>query len=169
MTAKTNNDCKEVPSGDVEDELREIKAAQMVKKYMLWSMGAGLIPVPLVDVGVLSVVQLKMLYSLSKHYQVPFCKNAGKSAIATLLGFVTTNSLRGSVFTSVLKGLPGGALLGAVSMPIYSGAVTHAIGKIFVQHFESGGTFLTFKPYKVKEHFKKLYKEGQTVASNLKK
>ena len=152
-----------------DDELREIKAAKIVKRYMLWSMGAGLIPLPLVDVGVLAAVQLKMLATLSRFYQVPFCRNAVKSVIATLLGFITTNSLRGSVVTSFLKSLPGVGFLGSVSMPIYSGATTYAIGKIFVQHFESGGTFLTFRPYKVKEHFKKLYKEGQTVASNLKK
>lgn len=161
--------CSEVTLFDDEDQLREIKAAEIVKRYMLWSMGAGLIPVPIVDVGVLSGVQLKMLAVLSRHYQVPFCRNAGKSAIATLLGFVTANSLRGSVVTSFLKALPVVGFLGSVSMPIYSGAITYAIGKLFVQHFESGGTFLTFKPYKVKEHFEKLFKEGKAIASNLKK
>lgn len=159
----------EVTLFDAENQLREIKAAKIVKRNMLWSMGAGLIPMPIVDVGVMSAVQLKMLAALSRLYQVPFCKNAGKSAIATLLGFVTANSLRGSVVTSFLKALPGVGFLGSVSMPIYSGAVTYAIGKLFVQHFESGGTFLTFKPYKVKEHFEKLCEEGQAIAANLKK
>jgi len=154
---------------DADDQLREIKAAKIIRRYMWWSMGAGLIPMPIVDAGVLSGVQLKMLAALSKHYQVPFCKNAGKSAIAALLGFVTANSLPGSVLTSFLKVLPGVGILGYVSMPIYSGAITYAIGKIFVQHFESSGTFLTFKPYKVKEHFEKLFKEGQEIAANLKK
>ncbi len=150
------------------EELREIKASKIVKRYMLWSMGAGLIPLPLVDTAVLSGVQLKMLVELSKHYQVRFCKNMGKSVIATLVGFTTANSLRGSVLTSFMKALPGVGLLGVVSMPIYSGALTYAIGKLFIQHFESGGTLLTFKPYKVKKHFAKLYKEGQQVASDLK-
>jgi uncharacterized protein (DUF697 family) len=156
------------PFTSVEDELREIKAAKIVRKYMLWSMGAGIIPVPLIDIGISSGVQLKMLGALSRHYQIPFYKNVGKSAIATLLGFITANSLRGSVVTSFLKAIPGVGLLGTVSMPIYSGALTYAIGKTFVLHFESGGTFLTFKPYKVKEHFKKLYQEGQNLAANLK-
>jgi uncharacterized protein (DUF697 family) len=169
MTAKTKTNNGNGPFLDAGGELREIKAAKIVKRYMWWSMGAGLIPMPIVDVGVLSGVQLKMLAALSKHYQVPFYKNAGKSAIATLLGFTTANSLRGSVVTSFLKALPGLGFLGFVSMPIYSGAITYAIGKIFVQHFESGDTFLTFKPYKVKKHFEKLYKEGQAIASNLKK
>ena len=148
--------------------LREINASKIVNRYMLWSMGSGLIPVPLLDVGVLSVLQLKMLAALSRHYDVPFSRNLGKSLISTLVGFVTANSLRGSILTSLMKALPYVGFLGSVSMPIYSGATTYAIGKIFVQHFESGGTFLTFKPYKVKKYFAQLYKEGQQVASNLK-
>ena len=156
------------PLISADEELREIEASRIVRRYMLWSMGSGLIPLPLVDTAVLSGVQLKMLVELSKYYQVPFCKNAGKSVIATLLGFVTANSLRGSVVTSLMKALPVVGFLGSISMPIYSGAITYAIGKLFIQHFEAGGTILTFKPHKVKKHFAKLYEEGQQVASNLK-
>jgi uncharacterized protein (DUF697 family) len=172
MTTKNSKDgSSEQERGEpfisVYDELREIKASKIVNRNVLWAMGSGLIPVPLLDVGVLSLIQLKMLAALSKHYRIPFSKNIGKSAIATLVGFVTANSLRGSIVTSLMKVLPVVGFLGSVSMPIYSGAVTYAIGKIFIQHFESGGTFLTFKPYKVKKHFLKLYKEGLVVASNL--
>jgi uncharacterized protein (DUF697 family) len=149
-------------------ELREIKASKIVRKYVLYSMGSGLIPLPMLDVGVLSLLQLRMLAVLSKHYRVPFSRNLGKSLISTLVGFVTANSLRGSIVTSFMKTLPYVGFLGTVSMPIYSGALTYAVGKIFVQHFESGGTFLTFKPYKVKEYFKQLFEEGQLVASDLK-
>ena len=151
---------------DTYAELREIKAAKIVTRYVLYSMGSGLIPAPLVDVGVLSAVQLKMLAVLSRHYGVHFSRNIGKSAIATLVGFVSANSLRRSILTSLIKTVPVVGAAGIISMPIYSGAITYAIGKIFIQHFESGGTFLTFKPYKVKKYFAKLYKEGQTAVSN---
>lgn len=150
-----------------DEELREIYAAKIVKKYMLWSMGSGLIPLPLVDTAVLSGVQLKMLGVLSRYYGVPFSKNTGKSIISTLVGFITANSLRGSIITGVLKSFPAVRLFGALSMSIYSGAITFAIGKIFIQHFESGGTFLTFKPYKVRKHFEELYQKGQQVAKDL--
>lgn len=150
------------------EELREIKASKILRKYMLWSMGSGLIPFPLVDTAVLSGIQLKLLLKLSKFYEVPFSKNVGKSVIATLLGFTSANSLRGSILTRYIKTIPGLGFWGMVSMPIYSGAVTYAIGKVFIQHFESGGTLLTFKPHKVKKYFAKLYKEGQQAASDLK-
>jgi uncharacterized protein (DUF697 family) len=51
-------------------------------------MGASLVPVPLFDLLALSGVQLKMLHSLTKLYEVPFSKNLGKSSIASLLGGV---------------------------------------------------------------------------------
>jgi len=38
-------------------------------------------------------------------------------------------------------------------MPIVAGAATYAIGKVFVRHFASGGTFLTFNPEKVKDYY----------------
>ena len=35
-----------------------------------------------------------------------------------------------------------GQSTGAITMPVIAGASTYAIYKVFVQHFESGGTFL---------------------------
>ena len=53
-------------------------------------------------------------------------------------------------------------------MPVFSGAATWAIGKVFIQHFASGGTFLDFDPKKVKDYFMDLFKQGQEIAHNLK-
>jgi uncharacterized protein (DUF697 family) len=60
-----------------------------------------------------------------------------------------------------------GTVLGGVSMSLFSGAATYAIGKIFIQHFEAGGTFLDFNPITVKEYFHTLFVEGQTVAKEM--
>lgn len=68
----------------------------------------------------------------------------------------------------MIKSIPIIGIVGSVSMPLYSGATTWAIGKVFVQHFASGGTFLNFDPKKVKEYFANLYKQGQEIAQNLK-
>ena len=51
--------------------------------------------------------------------------------------------------------------------PIVMGASTYAVGKVFVQHFEMGGTLLDFDPTKTKEFFAREYKEGQKVAADL--
>ena len=166
---KNSNPGKEWKKPTIETlgTLREIKADKIVSTYTWWSMASGLIPFLLLDTLVSSAIQLKMLASLSKFYQVPFSRNIGKFAISTLMGYATANFLRFSFLTSIWRALPIVGFLGYASMPIYSGAITYAIGKIFIQHFESGGTFLNFKPYKVKKHFLELCKEGRTAAYNL--
>ncbi len=61
-----------------------------------------------------------------------------------------------------------GSTLGALSMPVMAGASTYAIGKVFIQHFESGGTFLTFDPKAVKDYYAEQLKEGSVVAKQVK-
>ncbi len=150
------------------DQTKLDLANAVVKKYMWWSMGAGLIPIPLVDIASVSGVQLKMLSELSKLYEVKFSENAGKSIIGALLGGISADALSKSYITSMIKAIPIIGAVGAVSMPIYSGAATWAIGKVFIQHFASGGTFLDFDPKKVKDYFVNLYKQGQEIAKNMK-
>ncbi|MGE5398810.1 MAG: YcjF family protein [Ignavibacteriales bacterium] len=158
---------KEVVTEDVDQAKLDLSQA-LVKKYMWWSMGAGLIPVPLVDIATVSGVQLKMLNELSKIYGVKFSKNAGKSIISALLGGISADALSRSYITSIIKSIPVIGVVGSVSMPVYSGATTWAIGKVFIQHFASGGTFLDFDPAKVKNYFMNLFKQGQEIAKDLK-
>lgn len=140
----------------------------LVKKYMYWSMGAGLLPIPIVDVLSVSGIQIKMLTEISKVYDVKFSKNATKSIIAALLGGISADALSKSYLTSLIKAIPIVGVVGSVSMPVYSGATTWAIGKVFIQHFATGGTFLNMDPQKVKDYFADLYQQGKTIANNLK-
>ena len=149
----------------------DLKALQTVKRYTLWSGGAGLIPVPYLDLAVVGGLQLKMLAELSKIYDIPFQQNRGKAAIAALGGFLVPHAaafgMIGSVVTgaflpisSLLKGLPVvGTVAGAPISAVFSAAYAWALGKVFIQHFASGGTFLDFDAEKVKEHFQALYEE----------
>ena len=149
-------------------EDKEITAIKIVKNYMWWSMGAGLIPVPFADLIAVSGVQLKMLKDVSGVYNIQFSENRGKSIVSALLGSIIPNSLSVGNMGSLLKMVPVvGTLLGGLSMSLFSGAATYAIGKVFIQHFESGGTFLDFNPITVKEYFQSLYVEGQTIAKEM--
>jgi len=147
---------------------REQLALRTVRKYMWWSMGAGLIPVPFVDWGAVSGVQVKMVADVSKVYGVPFSENCGKAVIGSLLGFVLPHVMACGMLGSLLKAIPVvGVLAGAPAMAIYCGAAEWALGKTFIQHFESGGTFLDFKPEEVREYFKSQFEEGQRMAATL--
>ena len=46
-----------------------------------------------------------------------------------------------------------GTIASGVSTAVFAGASTFAVGKVFIEHFESGGTFLTFDPERVLEYY----------------
>ena len=58
-----------------------------------------------------------------------------------------------------------GYVVGGLSTPLLAGAATYAVGKVFIQHFESGGTLLDFEPAKVREYFRQEFSVGQGLAS----
>jgi uncharacterized protein (DUF697 family) len=148
-------------------EKRE-KSLKTVRNYMWWSMGAGLIPVPFVDLAAISGVQLKMLADVSKHYEIPFEETRVKAIIGALIGFVVPQSLVCGVLGSLIKAIPGiGAFAGGPALALFAGGTTWALGQVFIQHFESGGTFLDFNPEKVEEYFKSKFQEGQKVAATM--
>jgi uncharacterized protein (DUF697 family) len=131
-------------------------------------MGAGLIPVPWVDLAAVAAVQLKVLAEISKIYGVPFQESRGKAVISSLVGFVLPHAMAFGAVGSLLKAIPVvGVLAGAPAMALFCGAYTWALGNVFIQHFESGGTFLNFKPEEVKEYFKTQFEEGRKMAATM--
>jgi uncharacterized protein (DUF697 family) len=143
------------PTTDAErDEL----ATQLVDRLSLWSGAAGLIPIPLLDMVAVGGVQLHMLRRLSEIYSVPFSENRGKSVLASIAGAVipaSTATTTAMGVGSFMKGLPGvGTAIGALTMPVVSAGATWIIGKVFMQHFASGGTLLDFNPPDYREFIK---------------
>ncbi len=135
---------------------REEAAKKIVKKYSLVSAGAGLIPLALVDLAAITGVQVKMIADLAKNYDIPFKKDVGKSALAGLVGGGVGTSLGTGTIPSLVKAVPVvGPIASWTVMPAFGGASTYAVGKVFTQHFESGGTFLNFNPDEVREHYEK--------------
>jgi uncharacterized protein (DUF697 family) len=137
---------------------RDQLANELVDRFSLWSGAAGLIPIPIIDMAAVGGVQLTMLRRLSEIFGVPFSDNRGKSIIASLAGAIipaSTATTTAMTFGSLLKGLPGvGTAIGALSMPVFSAGVTYVIGKVFIQHFASGGTLLDFNPPDYREFIK---------------
>jgi len=140
------------------DAQRDEVASKLVERFSLWSGAAGLLPIPLVDVAAVGGVQLQMLRRLSEIYGVPFSDNMGKSVIASLAGSVLPASAASSAAMGVgsfMKALPGiGTAVGAITMPVISAGATYIIGKVFIQHFASGGTLLDFNPPDYREFIK---------------
>jgi uncharacterized protein (DUF697 family) len=147
---------------------KQSRAEAIINRYLPWSMGAGLVPIPIADAAMVVGIQVKMLAEISQVYSVEFSENAGKAVIASLIGGVGSTTVAAGTFGSLIKGIPGfGAILGAATLPVIAGATTYAIGKVFTQHFESGGTFLTFDSVDAKKVFDDKLAEGKSRVSTL--
>jgi len=149
-------------------EERLLKAERIVQNRTGWTLGGGLISVPWVDVAAVTGVQLSMIYALSKHYGVEFKKNVARNITASLLGSIVPGSLAQGFIGRSLKAIPIlGQTFGSISMSAFSGAATYAIGKVFIQHFETGGTLLDFDIEKMRGYFKEQFEEGKKQAGKL--
>ena len=92
----------------------------------------------------------------------------GARSIASLLGGVMPTSTA-MALASLAKAVPGlGTATGMISVSVLGGATTYAIGNVFMQHFESGGTLLDFEPKKMRAYFSSKLEAGKGVAANLK-
>jgi uncharacterized protein (DUF697 family) len=134
------------PSAEVSPEHRQALASKLVDKYAIWAGVAGLIPVPGIDLVAIGGLQIHMLRRISQIYDVGFSENIGKALIASLAGTMIP-ATSGVGAASLLKAVPlVGTITAGFVMPVLSSGATFAIGKAFIQHFESGGTLLDFNP-----------------------
>jgi uncharacterized protein (DUF697 family) len=153
-SALPENDAIAPTSSGAPTESREELASKLVDRFAIWSGVAGLVPLPVVDVLAVGGLQLQMLRRLSQIYGVEFSENRGKALIAALAGCMIP-ATSGMGAASALKAVPVLNILAAgFVMPVLSAGATFAIGKAFIQHFETGGTLLDFNPPDYREFVK---------------
>ena len=140
---------------------REQRALVLVKRHLPWAAGAGALPLPCIEFAAIVAVQLRMLAKLSETYGVPFRQQAAKSIVATLMVTLVQNTLYGGLAMAVKFVPVVGTLLGITVLPAVAAAGTYAIGKVFITHFEAGGTFLEFDPKKVQKHFQSEFEKAR--------
>jgi uncharacterized protein (DUF697 family) len=153
-TASASSEKDDATAGAPESESRSETATKLVDRFAIWSGVAGLVPIPVVDLLAVGGLQVQMLRRLSQIYDVQFSENRGKAIIAALAGTMIP-ATSGMGAASALKAVPIlGMLASGFVMPALSAGATFAIGKAFVQHFESGGTLLDFNPPDYREFVK---------------
>ena len=144
-------------------EIRTSNANSVIKNHMIWSMGAGFIPVPIADLFAVSAIQLDMIRQLCKVYDISFKETEGKAIITALTG-----SGLARLGARAIKFIPGvGSILGGVTLAILSGASSYAIGEVFKKHFETGGTFLDFDPSRLKKYYNEKFEKGKALAKQM--
>ena len=139
---------------------RTENANAIVKNHMIWSMGAGLIPIPIADFFAVSAIQLDMVRQLCNLYEINYKDTEGKAMITSLSG-----SMLAKIGARTIKFIPGvGSVIGGVTLAILSGASTYALGEVFKKHFETGGTFLDFDPGRLKKMYNEMFEKGKKYA-----
>ncbi|MEN8118873.1 MAG: DUF697 domain-containing protein [Bacteroidota bacterium] len=147
---------------------KEKNIDDILKSHVYWAVGAGLIPVPIVDIAAVTAIQLDMLKQICSFYDINYSEEKGKTWISAIASS-TMSSIVARIGASAVKSIPFiGTVVGATSMAVISGASTYALGKVFIKHFESGGTFDNLNKEKIKEFYNENLKEGKKVAKNLK-
>jgi uncharacterized protein (DUF697 family) len=154
------------PSSDPSSRLSA--AAAIVHRNVLWTLGACFVPVPALDLVVMTAIQVKMMAELSALYGVPFREALARKLVLSLLATVGGLAAGVVIALSLGKAIPGvGMLLGFASVQLFSGAFTHATGRVYIMHLETGGTLLDFDPRAVREHFRREFAAGKGVARDL--
>ena len=150
---------KNSPKGDQKGSL----ADGIIRNHTIWSMGAGLIPVLIADIFAVSALQLDMIRQLCKVYEVDYEETRGKAIVTSL----TSSTLARLGARSIIKLIPGiGSMIGGVTVSLFAGASTYALGEVFKTHFESGGTILDFDPDRLKNMYKDQFEKGKEHAKN---
>lgn len=128
---------------------------------MLWSAGAGLVPIPFFDMLAVMALQSRMLKRLCALYGLNYSEQRAKSVVTSLIGGIHAGLIAGSM----IRIIPIVGLVSLAAIPAANGALTYAVGRVFIQHFECGGTFLDFDPAKVSKYFAAQYEEGRKINS----
>jgi uncharacterized protein (DUF697 family) len=146
----------------------ELAPEELIRNYVLWSVGAGILP-PVVDLGAVTGIQLRMLYKLSEMFGVQFSEHRVRHLVTALLGGAGSGLLATGPVPSLLKIVPVvGHLGGVLAMPAVGGASTYAVGYLFLEHFRSGGTFETLDLEKGRKVIESLKKEGEASVARVK-
>ncbi|MFN0217080.1 MAG: DUF697 domain-containing protein [Saprospiraceae bacterium] len=140
---------------------RQEQADKIILQRTLYGAGTGLIPLPMLDAAVLLGVQVYMVRDLARVYDVEFKEHRVTSMITVLVG--------NAAAVGLFKFVPGlGTFFGGASAAVVGAAATYALGKVFIRHFEQGGTLLDFDAEQSKEFFKQQLEKGKKVVADLK-
>jgi uncharacterized protein (DUF697 family) len=141
-----------VEPSTIEDERRLQAAIDILGRYRRWTIAAAAAPIPLADAALVGGVQLRMVSRLARLYGVPFERVRVASLLSALFGGWTPYTIATGIAGAAARMAPGlGTVVGVATSIGTSTLATETIGKIFIQHFEEGGTFLDFEPKKYRQ------------------
>jgi len=145
---------------------RHKRGERIIQDHVLMGLVTGLIPAPGIDLAAGFAVQLTMLARMAKLYGIPFRRDLAKNLVTSLFGSLGGVGAGVIVASSLIKTVPViGTALGFVGASASMGGFTYAVGKLFQQHFEQGGTFSDLEPRAYRDYFREMFRRGKKVAA----
>ncbi len=137
------------------------KSEKIIESAVMLSVGAGILPIPLADLVLVTAIQVDMVRQLATIYNVQVQFTHLESWLNAL-----SASLLPQIKTEAIKTIPGlNRLVGGDSIAVLSGASTYAIGQVFVRHFENKGQVSDFRAELVQDYLQEEFENGKKVAA----
>ena len=112
-------------------------ANKIVERHRTYAAVGGLVPLAVVNIASVTTVNLRMVRQLSELYQAPFQRDRARAMIVSLIGGAAPAGFGMATSSTLMWIVPGGMLVGLGVSAIAAGALTRAIGQVFVESFES--------------------------------
>jgi uncharacterized protein (DUF697 family) len=127
----------------------KVRAMECVRFYCAVTAGAAVVPAWWISSPTVAAVQLKMLAELSQLYRVDFAQDVTRPILASLSGGGLSMLLSRHPASLVLKSWV--VTIPVIGVPLRFGAgpailagYTYLLGRAFTQHYDTGGTYLSF-------------------------
>jgi uncharacterized protein (DUF697 family) len=127
---------------------RLAQARAIVDRHATYSAFGGIVPLPIASVAGITTIIIRMVKMLSNLYGVPFERDRARAIVAGLVGGATPTGFAVVTTSTLFYVVPAGVLLGTVVSTISAIACTRSIGRVFIEHFESGATLNDFRTSK---------------------
>jgi uncharacterized protein (DUF697 family) len=130
----------------VDVQRRRLLALAVVKRHAAYSGVGGIIPIPVANIAGVAAVNVRMVKVLSELYRVPFERDRARAIVVGLLGGAMPTGLATATASTLVYVIPGANLVGLAVSSMTALACTRSIGRVFIEHFESGATLADFQP-----------------------
>ena len=148
---------------------KEKNIEKLISEHVGFSMVAGAIPIPVLDVLAVSAIQIDMLKQMAKIYEIDFDDEIGKSLVSSIVGSTIGTSI-GRLGASAVKAIPGiGTILGIGSQVALAGVTTFAIGNVYNDHFSNHQPLKDFNLNNIKDAFDDFLKKGKEFVDDIQK
>ena len=123
---------------------RQSQANAIVERYANFSALGGVIPVPLINVAGVTVIILRMVKKLCRLYGVPYEQGRARALVVGLAGGAVPTTASAVTTSTLVYFIPGVNLLGLAVSSVTASVCARAIGRRFVEHFETGASLMDF-------------------------